>query len=91
VPHDVFDRMSSAANRNDYALNTKFSFTMLIAEHCSGFPVGIPPKRGLPEIHRSKISLHRAKIGYDYPTIRLPHTFLPACPLEFIRLFLTDH
>jgi len=30
----------------------------------------------MSEIHRSKISLHRAKTGYDYPTIRLPHTFL---------------
>jgi hypothetical protein len=29
----------------------------------------------LREIHRSKISLHRAKTGYSYPTIRLPHTF----------------
>ena len=25
--------------------------------------------------NRSKISLHHAKAGYDYPTIRLPHTF----------------
>ena len=29
----------------------------------------------LIEVHRSKISLHHAKTGYDYPTIRLPHTF----------------
>lgn len=27
------------------------------------------------EIHRSKISLHRAKAGYHYPTVRLPHQF----------------
>jgi hypothetical protein len=27
------------------------------------------------EIHRSKISLHHTKAGYDYPTIRLPHSF----------------
>ena len=32
-------------------------------------------KHELLEIHRSKISLHRAKAGYDYPTIKLPHTF----------------
>jgi hypothetical protein len=32
-------------------------------------------KHELLEIHRSKISLHRAKAGYDYPSIRLPHTF----------------
>jgi len=31
--------------------------------------------RELFEIHRSKISLHHAKTGYDYPTIRLAHTF----------------
>jgi hypothetical protein len=30
----------------------------------------------LSEIHHSKISLHHAKEGYRYPTIRLPHTFL---------------
>jgi len=29
---------------------------------------------GLLETHRGKISLHSAKAGYDYPTIRLPHT-----------------
>ncbi len=33
------------------------------------------PKHELLEIHRSKISLHHAKTGYDYPTIKLPHTF----------------
>jgi hypothetical protein len=27
----------------------------------------------LLEIHRSKISLHRAKVDYSYPTIRLPY------------------
>lgn len=34
----------------------------------------IIPKQVISEIHRSKISLHHAKSGYDYPTIRLPHT-----------------
>lgn len=29
----------------------------------------------LLEVRRSKISLHRAKAGYSYPTIRLPLTF----------------
>ncbi len=28
----------------------------------------------LSEIHSSTISLHHAKEGYNYPTIRLPHT-----------------
>ena len=32
------------------------------------------PKNELLEIHRSRISLHRAKANYAYPTIRLPHT-----------------
>jgi hypothetical protein len=29
----------------------------------------------LLEVHRSKISIHHAKAGYDYPAIRLPFTF----------------
>ncbi|MGZ7179584.1 MAG: hypothetical protein ACXVIB_02025 [Halobacteriota archaeon] len=29
----------------------------------------------MTEIPRSKISLHRAKKGYHYPTVRLPHQF----------------
>ena len=32
-------------------------------------------KMDLLGIHQSKISLHNAKSGYSYPTIRLPHTF----------------
>jgi hypothetical protein len=26
-------------------------------------------------VHHSTISLQHAKVGYDYPTVRLPHTF----------------
>ena len=50
---------------------------MLAAEHIlDPLPNGAPiPKHELLEINRSKISLHRSKAGYDYPTIRLPHTF----------------
>jgi hypothetical protein len=33
------------------------------------------PRQELLEIHRSKISLHHEKNGFDHPTIRLPHTF----------------
>jgi len=33
------------------------------------------PTHELLEIHSSKISLHHAKNGYGYPTIRLPYTF----------------
>jgi len=49
---------------------------MLAADHYPDFhsDVGIP-RHELFEIHHSKISLHHAKSGYDYPTIRLPHTF----------------
>jgi len=46
------------------------------------------PKSGLFEIHRSKISLHKAKVGYEYPTIRLPHTFLKLAGLS-TRIYQT--
>jgi hypothetical protein len=49
---------------------------MLAVEHCPDFFAhATPSTQELLEINRSKISLHRAKAGYDYPTIRLPHTF----------------
>jgi len=48
------------------------------------------PKRGLLEIYRTKISLHRAKAGYDYPTIRLPHTFSKLAGLS-TRVYQTVH
>ena len=32
-------------------------------------------KNELLEVYGSKISVHHAKKGFDYPTIRLPHTF----------------
>jgi hypothetical protein len=49
---------------------------MLAAEHCSEFFTDVAlPNHELLEINRSKISLHRAKAGYHYPTIQLPHTF----------------
>jgi hypothetical protein len=35
----------------------------------------LPSQQALPEIHRSTISLHHAKKGCDYPSVRLPHTF----------------
>jgi hypothetical protein len=46
---------------------------MLAAEHYPYYD-GAVPNRELFEIHNSKISLHRAKTDYSYPTIRLPHT-----------------
>ena len=49
---------------------------MLVAEHYPHvFADVTQPKHELLEIHRSKISLHHAKAGYSYPTIRLPHNF----------------
>ena len=48
----------------------------MLAEHCRDVFANIEHhKHEMLEVHRSKISLHRAKAGYDYPTIRLPHTF----------------
>lgn len=48
------------------------------------------PKQELLEVHRSKISLHHAKAGYSYPTIRLPHTFLKLAGLP-TRIYQTVH
>ncbi len=49
--------------------------TMLAAENYPEVCTASPSTHELLEIHRSKISLHHAKSGYDYPSIRLPHTF----------------
>jgi hypothetical protein len=48
------------------------------------------PKRKPLQIHRSKISLHHAKSGYDYPSIRLPHTFSKLAGLS-TRIYQTVH
>jgi len=49
---------------------------MLVANCDSNNLVGFTKgEMGLLETYRSKISLHRAKAGYSYPSIRLPHTF----------------
>jgi hypothetical protein len=68
------------------------SFTiMLAAEHCPGLFANVaPPKDALLEIHRSKISLHVAKAGYSYPTIRLPLTFSKLAGLP-TRIYQTVH
>jgi len=42
------------------------------------------------EIHRSKISIHHAKAGYSYPTIRLPHMFSALTGLS-TQIFQTVH
>jgi hypothetical protein len=48
------------------------------------------PNHELLEIHRSKISLHHAKAGYDYPAIRLPFTFSKLARLP-TRIYQTVH
>jgi hypothetical protein len=42
------------------------------------------------EIHRTKISLHHAKAGYNYPAIRLPFTFSALVWLS-TRIYQTVH
>ncbi len=44
----------------------------------------------LSEIHSSTISLHHAKEGYDYPTIRLPRTLSKLAGLP-TRIYQTLH
>ncbi len=64
---------------------------MLVAEHYSGlFADAAPPNLELLEVHRSKISLHHAKVGYSYPTIRLPHTLSTLSGLP-TRIYQTVH
>jgi hypothetical protein len=58
------------------------SSIMLAAEHYPDLFADVAPKSELLEVQRSKISLHRAKTGYYYPTIRLPHTFSKLAPIH---------
>lgn len=48
------------------------------------------PNNELFEIHRSKISLHRAQGDYRYPTIRLPYRFSKLAGLR-TRIYQTVH
>jgi hypothetical protein len=64
---------------------------MSAAEHYPDLFVDVAPaKNELLEIHRSKISLHRAKAGYDCPTIRLPFTFAKLAGLS-THVYQTVH
>jgi len=71
---------------------TSASFTTMSAAepYPDLFANVLRPKHELLEVHRSKISLHRAKAGYDYPTIRLPHTFSKLAELS-TRIYQTVH
>jgi hypothetical protein len=62
---------------------------MIAAEHYPFYDVAMP-NHELLEVHRSKISLHRAKADYSYPTIRLPHTFSTLAGLQ-TRIYQTVH
>jgi hypothetical protein len=48
------------------------------------------PNHELLEVHQTKISLHHAKAGYDYPAIRLPFTFIKLAGLP-TRIYQTVH
>jgi hypothetical protein len=61
---------------------------MLAAEHCPDLFANVGSKEELLEIYRSKISLQRAKVGYNYPTIRLLHTFSKLAGLS-MRIYQT--
>ncbi len=64
---------------------------MLEAEHYPDlFSDFVMPRHELLEIYRSKISLHHAKKGYDYPSIRLPHRHSKLAGLP-TRIYQTVH
>lgn len=64
---------------------------MLAAEHYPYLhPDFVMPNHELFETHSSKISLHRAKADYSYPTIRLPYTFSKLAGLR-TRIYQTVH
>jgi hypothetical protein len=62
---------------------------MLAAEHYPYYD-GETVNQELLEVHRSKISIHHAKAGYDYPAIRLPFTFSELSGLP-TRIYQTVH
>ena len=62
---------------------------MLTSNHYPDYNFATPNDE-LLEIHRSKISLHHAKAGYDYPVVRLPHKFSRLAGLP-TRIYQTVH
>jgi len=64
---------------------------MLAVDHYSDLFADVAlSKNELLEIHRSKISFHRAKADYSYPTIRLPYKFSMLAGLS-TRIYQTVH
>ena len=59
---------------------------MLAVEHHQDLLTALPPT----PIYHSTISLHHAKAGYDYPTIRLPYTLSKLAGLP-TRVYQTLH
>jgi hypothetical protein len=69
---------------------------MLVVEHYPSaevleyYPFSNFPKHELLEVNRSKVSIHNAKAGYSYPTIRLPYSFSMLAGLS-TRIYQTVH
>jgi hypothetical protein len=64
---------------------------MLAADHYANIHPNLAmPNHELLEIHRSKISIHHAKAGYDYPAIRVPFTLSGLAGLP-TRIYQTVH
>jgi hypothetical protein len=59
----------------------------LYSNFCADF---FPPGPELLQIHRSRISLHYARAGYCYPTVRLPHYLSSLAGLS-ARIYQTVH
>ena len=70
----VLSRLRLIAMNKCQAL-ASFIIMLAASHHLDALSGAALPTNELLELHRSKISLHRAKAGYAYPTTRLPHTF----------------
>ena len=60
------------------------------AQDCGRVPATTSSDFSLLTLGSSKISLHRAKADYNYPTIRLPYTFSKLAGLQ-TRIYQTVH
>jgi hypothetical protein len=63
---------------------------MLSFDEYQGAYVTRPYDSALQQIDRTVISRHLVKAGFDYPTIRLPHTFSMLAGLS-TRIYQTLH
>ncbi|MFZ0010615.1 MAG: hypothetical protein WAL97_01735 [Halobacteriota archaeon] len=60
------------------------------SQDCGRVPATTSSDFSLLTLGSSKISLHRAKADYNYPTIRLPSTFSKLAGLQ-TRIYQTVH